>query len=320
LVADEELRTPLFGQAMTTVDVPDIVQTIANAWACEPEVSASGTSPSALHLSLLSGADGPPLEAAAAADPAYHTICYPMLRYRSEFVLDRNWSQTAKVEAGQLCLVPAGREPWGVNIGAWRSFHMYLPDAIVSEIIAADGSSGDRTELWSGPPKAFRQPDIEHVCRALYTETADGLPFSRLRIDCLAQELAIHLLRTQATGFVTLRRARSTGGLAPWQLKRAVEAMADQSLGAVSLADLARAAGCSPTHFSRAFKRSTGLTVSDWQKRDRLQRAEALLGDTRMSLAAIALALGFSAQSHFTTAFRRSSGLTPRAWRAQRTR
>jgi AraC family transcriptional regulator len=299
-------------------ETPSIVATIAKAWACEPEEAASGSPVSGLHLSRLSGRGG--AEASAKADPAYHTICFPLMRYRSEFTLDQSWSRAAKVEAGQLCFVPAGRAPWGVNIGAWRSLHIYLPDKIIVDTFAADGFALDLKDLWAPAPKAFREPGIEQVCRALHAEMVAHEAFSRLRIDCLAQDLAIQLLRTQTNRPGLAAAGPSKGGLTPRQLQRALDAMAEQPLGIVSLSELAQAAGYSPSYFSRAFKRSTGKTLSVWQRQNRIRRAEALLADTTMSLAEIALALGFSAQSHFTTAFRRESGLSPGAWRTQRVR
>ncbi len=59
-----------------------------------------------------------------------------------------------------------------------------------------------------------------------------------------------------------LRRER--GGLAPWQLKRACEAMEAHLDEDIGLDMLAGIAGCSPTHFSRAFKQSTGMPPFQW--------------------------------------------------------
>jgi AraC-like DNA-binding protein len=85
----------------------------------------------------------------------------------------------------------------------------------------------------------------------------------------------------------------------------------------VGLDRLAAVAGCSPTHFSRAFKQSTGLAPFQWLLQKRIDRAQSLLLGARHSLAEIALATGFSSQAHFTTAFRRVTGHTPGHWRRQ---
>jgi AraC family transcriptional regulator len=83
----------------------------------------------------------------------------------------------------------------------------------------------------------------------------------------------------------------------------------------ICLEDLARIAGLSAPHFSRAFKQSTGVPPFAWRLQRRIERAKELLADHRLALADIALAVGFSAQPQFTTAFRRVAGMTPGAWR-----
>lgn len=83
----------------------------------------------------------------------------------------------------------------------------------------------------------------------------------------------------------------------------------------INLPWLAGIAGCSPAHFSRAFKQSTGMSPSQRLAGRRMEKAKALLGDPALSLAEIALAVGFSAQPQFTTAFRRTTGAPPGAWR-----
>ena len=86
----------------------------------------------------------------------------------------------------------------------------------------------------------------------------------------------------------------------------------------IGLDMLAGIAGCSPTHFSRAFKQSTGRPPFQWLLERRIERAQGLLADTRIPLAEVALAVGFAAQPQFTTAFRRLTGTPPGAWRRER--
>lgn len=67
--------------------------------------------------------------------------------------------------------------------------------------------------------------------------------------------------------------------------------------------------------FSRAFKARTGVSPYQWVIERRLVRAEQLLRGTKMSLAEIAFAVGFSSQSHMTTLFSQRMGLTPSEFR-----
>ena len=110
------------------------------------------------------------------------------------------------------------------------------------------------------------------------------------------------------------------GGLAPWQVKRTCEAMAatlDLGEEDVGAAELAAMVGLSPNHFRRAFAQSTGLPPHRWITALRLERAKALLGDPRLGLTEIALALGFAGQSAFGRFFQRETGFTPSAFQRQ---
>jgi len=86
----------------------------------------------------------------------------------------------------------------------------------------------------------------------------------------------------------------------------------DSRLG---LADLAAAAGVSVFHACRAFRRATGNSIHRHRQETRLRHALALLLDTELPLAQVALEAGFSNQGHLGNRFRRRFGLTPGAAR-----
>ncbi len=97
------------------------------------------------------------------------------------------------------------------------------------------------------------------------------------------------------------------------RLERALERGVDDA----GLASLAREFDASPFALCRAFRAETGLTMSSWRRRVRLQRAlERVLG-SREGLLSIALELGFASHSHLTREFRAHFGLTPSALRAR---
>lgn len=80
--------------------------------------------------------------------------------------------------------------------------------------------------------------------------------------------------------------------------------------------DLARAAGLSPAHFSREFRRAFGEPPHRYLLTRRLERAAALLRDTDRPVTEICFAVGLSSVGSFTTSFRRVHGMTPTAYRA----
>jgi AraC-like DNA-binding protein len=82
------------------------------------------------------------------------------------------------------------------------------------------------------------------------------------------------------------------------------------------VADLARAAGLSPAHFSREFRRAFGESPHVYLLTRRLERAAALLRLTDRSVADICVAVGLTSLGSFTTSFTRQFGRSPAAYRA----
>jgi AraC-like DNA-binding protein len=103
--------------------------------------------------------------------------------------------------------------------------------------------------------------------------------------------------------------------LAPWQERRAKEMMAEQMAGQLSIAQVAQACALSRSHFSRAFKKNTGVSPRDWLLCARVDRAKALLAASALPIAQIGEECGFADQSHFTRTFSRLAGCTPLNWR-----
>jgi AraC family transcriptional regulator len=83
----------------------------------------------------------------------------------------------------------------------------------------------------------------------------------------------------------------------------------------LSLADLAAQCDLSAGHFSRAFKRSAGVSAQNWLNQRRVEAAKTYMRHGDVPLAAIAINCGFADQSHFTKMFARYAGQTQAAWR-----
>jgi AraC-like DNA-binding protein len=84
----------------------------------------------------------------------------------------------------------------------------------------------------------------------------------------------------------------------------------------LTVADLAAAAGLSPAHFSREFRRAFGESPHAYLLTRRLERAAALLRSTDRSVAEICLSVGLQSIGSFTTSFTRTYGRSPTAYRA----
>jgi AraC-like DNA-binding protein len=78
-----------------------------------------------------------------------------------------------------------------------------------------------------------------------------------------------------------------------------------------SLGSLAAAAGVSPFHACRVFRRATGAGIHAYRRELRLRHALAMLVDGAAPIADVAAEAGFASQSHLTNRFRERFGVTP---------
>lgn len=104
------------------------------------------------------------------------------------------------------------------------------------------------------------------------------------------------------------------------QLSSRALALCKERLGAAvnpppTLTELAALCDLSPFHFCRAFRAATGLPPHQYQMALRMERARALLADTRLSIAEVGTAVGYDDPAYFSRLFRRQTGVTPSEWR-----
>jgi AraC family transcriptional regulator len=104
-------------------------------------------------------------------------------------------------------------------------------------------------------------------------------------------------------------------GLAAWQARKVTQHIAENLDRPISNGELADLASLSANHFSRAFKRSFGVSPHGFVIRSRLHRARTLMLLTSLPLSQIALECGFCDQAHMCRTFHRAVGNTPGSWR-----
>ena len=136
---------------------------------------------------------------------------------------------------------------------------------------------------------------------------------NQLFVDHVLFALGVHVAQTYGGMRPLSRPVR--GGLAPWQVRRAKEILSANLDGGVPLKEVARECRLSVSHFSRAFRRTTGIAPHNWLLARRVEVAKEKLRDGRLSLLDVALVCGFADQSHFTRVFARIVGVSPGAWR-----
>ena len=78
-----------------------------------------------------------------------------------------------------------------------------------------------------------------------------------------------------------------------------------------SLEELGHAVGCSPFHLSRTFSAATGMTIPQYMRQLRMERAAELLQSGKFNVTEAALEVGYSSLSHFQPGVSRYLRLLP---------
>lgn len=211
---------------------------------------------------------------------------------------------------------PAGMEMWGHSADV-----RFVKDATLALDFAALGERLETkidADAVAAPRLRFADDRIWPLVRLLSGAVNDPDPSTQLYGDGLTAAIVARLLADPAQADPAQAVADGSG-LAPWKLRRVVDYLEARLPERVGLADLAALAGLSQSHFSRAFKASTGMAPYRWQLDARIRRAQSLLIDPNASLDEVAEATGFADAVHFGRTFRKLTGAAPGAWRRDRT-
>ena len=239
-------------------------------------------------------------------EPTHHTLS---LYVEGGEGIRRRGCRAADPGAGRLSLMPQGvSTEWDVS-GPVRLFHLYVPRPAF-ERVAAETLNRPAASVALRDDTYFQDPFLERIIRTGVLTRDWTEPADRIALGQAAQALLAHL-----AGRLTRTEPVLRGGLSPAALRRVRERVEAGLEEALTIEDLAAAAGLSPFHFARMFKRATGESPHAYVLRRRIERARALLeGD--LPIAEVALACGFGSQSHLTARFRAATGLTPGRYRA----
>ncbi len=100
-------------------------------------------------------------------------------------------------------------------------------------------------------------------------------------------------------------------------LQRIQQTFQQHGTDAVPLSKLAREVGLSASQLCKRFKKETGLTLSEYRLRRRIERAKELLLGRQVRVCEAAFEAGFGSIPHFNRAFRRFVGCAPSEFRRQ---
>ena len=155
--------------------------------------------------------------------------------------------------------------------------------------------------------------------RFLRSEPTDS-PQNRMTLEALALGISSRAFALFIAGdgdvSAEIDSWKSRGDL--YRVRRAVDWAETYLIDpALSVSDMATAAGLSTCHFGVVFKSHMGESPYAYVLRRRAQFARDLIEGTEDSIAQVAYVSGFSSQAHLTTVMRRVLGVTPGKLRSQ---
>jgi AraC-like DNA-binding protein len=190
------------------------------------------------------------------------------------------------------------------------AFYHVRPDRLAGLVTVGEGKSLETAALRPEsnvrifPPEAAISLNLGNLGEDAGCTVASRLKLLGLFIDSFGDEL-----KQSAAGESIKAETR---------LKQFLEQASPLELLDMSLADLARATGCTPRHVSRIFCQVVGRSFRAQQAEIRLRRAVELLNTTSLKVVDVSLESGYSSLSLFNLMFKSRYGLSPGKWRQKR--
>jgi AraC family transcriptional regulator len=221
----------------------------------------------------------------------------------------------ADIHAGATYLYDLKRDPRYVINKPFHSLFFYLPRSALDGI-AEQFRSARIDELTCELGIGHHDAIIRSIGASFMEGLRRPTEVNQLFVDHMMLALTAHVAQTY--GGLRFDTEPARGGLASWQAKRACERLESDLGGKFSLQQIAAEFDLSVSHFSRAFRISTGLPPHQWLLRQRVKAAKQLLSVRDLPLSEIAISAGFANQSHFTRVFSELVGVSPGAWRREK--
>ena len=275
----------------------------ADTWWSDPEAVSATSAFGGIGLIRWSHSPG----VSPAMDVPFHTLRYRLKKYRSRRIL-RGGLADYSGPRGSVAIITMGTQE------TWE----YLDDVDCVEFYFTQEhieSVADREGLARLALREHTSVD-DPLLNALTSELA-GLALAGER-ETLYVETLINAVLLRIARAHSERQTGASGsrdGLAPWIRRRTTENLHFNLANDVSLSQLAAEADMPPFEFARAFQRSTGYSPFGYQRRLRMERAQALLISTNSPVVEISRLIGYQNATVFCEIFKNSFGKDPEEWR-----
>ncbi|MGD1712320.1 AraC family transcriptional regulator [Dapis sp. BLCC M172] len=215
-------------------------------------------------------------------------------------------SQKRQLKKQSITFVPADT-PYYANWNQSISYMGLTFDPIILKQKLNDIVKGDTVELL--PHFSYSDPLISSIFQALQQELLNPGLCGQLYIDSLLQTFYIHLLRNYC---VQKPIQISPGNFSKSILNQVIDYIQANLHQDLTLTELAAIAKFSPNYFATQFKKYIGITPHQYVIGQRVAKAKKLLLKGKLTLAEIAIKVGFADQSHLIRHFRKAMGVTPK--------
>jgi len=149
---------------------------------------------------------------------------------------------------------------------------------------------------------------VGEIIREICAEAARAQPHADLRMSGLMTEIIAEVLRGQ-------EGLRGDYGKHATALEESADYIRDHCETELSVPEVAKIAGLSPSHFRKVFALHFGASPREFQRRSRITKAKQLMLGSTLNVSEIASMVGFASVHSFSRAFKEVEGLPPSAYR-----
>jgi AraC-like DNA-binding protein len=199
----------------------------------------------------------------------------------------------------------------------YLSFVLHIDPAVVrsmlSDLIDHRGPIPGSMGAPVAPAAAHLSPVDDDLTDAAlrFLGALDAEPDRRVLAPLFLREITYRLMRSEQAARIlgaatTERESNPVTGVIAYARRHISEPL--------TVADLARRAGMSPSALTNAFTLATGMGPYQFVKRMRLDRARELLVQDGMNVSEVARQVGYGSPSYFIAEFKRHFGAPPRKY------
>jgi AraC family transcriptional regulator len=301
------------------VNTPAIIALLAQGRDSQPVKRPKGRAEYTESVAFQTRNDDEAWKPWAEPNREHHDLTLRFCTFDCDILQDDNYQFHTQKSLSSIYLVCLDEHP-RLPIGGFRTLNIYVPEPSLGDIVESGDSVSSAAPTGSIDPRAVPDWQLRRLEVEMLAEMRMARPLSRLRIDTLGLEVAVHLLRQHSS----MNGAVRWESLGPRRSRfdpavgRAIEYMESRWADDIRLVDVARAAQLSPRKLTTLVAKATGLPPHRWLMRRRIERACEMLLDPRRSITEVAFACGFHSSQHFATRFRKQIGCTPSAYRRER--